>query len=240
MTPIRFPTARRLSILAVWLYFPVCSWSQGVPDISSVLGPAPGSPAFFENQLRQDRQRETAGFLVTSEEQLRRYEYESLTQPLNELTKRLAFTPVQLDSTPFHEFEIRGGSADHFGDGGASALHRTFRSSSSNMFDLLEWDMSVYSGTVMLDPARQTERVNGLPAQLVILQAPSGRAFSILSWVEGRRSYELTVDANVKSTIVSPGLLELANSIPKSVPSRATETQIEWPGLPPKAPKSFR
>ncbi len=61
----------------------------------------------------------------------------------------------------------------------------------------------------------QTERVNASPAQLTVLQTPSGKAISILLWTEGDRHYELSVDANVRITPFRPSLTDLAASLPK-------------------------
>lgn len=215
--------------------------SQSAKDIEAILGPPPGSPGFAEYIARQEQQRQATGYVTVPEDRLRRYDYEQAARPLSEIVN-LDFTPVDLRGTALAGFELLGGSADHFDGNRASALHRTFRTPSSAVLDLFEWDMSAHGGSVTADPSRQTERVNGLPAGLFIMQAPSGRAVSILSWTEGRRWYQLMIKANVKTTDLSPGLTDIANSIPKSVPARLIETPAGPPGLlefPPELPPAL-
>jgi hypothetical protein len=114
--------------------------------------------------------------------------------------------------------EVIGQVADVSSPSGYTLLNRTFRTPSTKLINLREWDMSVSGGAVYpLDPAERQEDVNGAPAQLTILQSPSGIAVSILTWIEGRREYQLMMDANVKAP-GSPNLLGLARSLPKSVP----------------------
>lgn len=197
------------------------------------LGPPPGSAHFEQHERLQDQQRRALGYVLVCEGDLRRFDYASRAGSLDRATDRLAFTPVSLDSTPFRGFRALGGMPDHFGDGGASALHRTFRSPLGYVVDLFEWDMSVVGGEIKNGADLQTEQVNGAPAQLTVVQVPSGKAVSILSWVEGRRRYELSIDVNVKKLTISPTLIQLASSIPKSVPARLNEPEAQWPPLPP-------
>ena len=60
--------------------------------------------------------------------------------------------------------------------------------------------MEGQTSPVMVQLRLQTEQVNGSPAQLTVMQAPSGKAVSFLSWIQGRRSYELTISINVKTS----------------------------------------
>jgi hypothetical protein len=197
------------------------------------LGPPPGSAAFEDHERLQDQQRRALGYVLVCEGDLRRFDYASRAEPLEKATRRLAFTPVPLESTPFQGFRALGGRPDHFGQSGPSALHRTFRTPQGNFVDLFEWDMSVAGGQVMVRADLQTDHVNGAPAQLIVVQAPSARAVSILSWTEGRRRYELSIDANVRTSNVSPTLMQLASSLPKSVPARMNEPELRWPPGPP-------
>ena len=95
---------------------------------------------------------------------------------------------------------------------------------------LFEWDMSVDGASSWRDPKDEPERINGLPARLVILQAPSGQAISHLSWEAQRRSYELWIDANVVNTPLRDRLFALAASIPPALPACPNE-------VPPKRPR---
>jgi hypothetical protein len=75
-------------------------------------------------------------------------------------------------------------------------------------------------------PKDEPERINGLPARLVVMQAGAGKAVSFLSWREGRRYYELWIDANVVLEKTRPQLFMLAASLPKSVPARPHEPDL--------------
>jgi hypothetical protein len=77
------------------------------------------------------------------------------------------------------------------------------------------------------DPQDEPERINGLPARLVVLQAASGKAVSMLSWVEGRRSLEVWIDANVAGKPLREELFALAASLPKSNPACPNEAPAQ-------------
>jgi hypothetical protein len=89
------------------------------------------------------------------------------------------------------------------------------------LLTLFEHDMSADGSSMQRDPADEPERINGLPARLIVLQGESGKAVSVLSWLEGRRYLELWLDANVVLTHTRPQLMALAASLPKSVPAKA-------------------
>ena len=59
---------------------------------------------------------------------------------------------------------------------------------------LFEHDMSADGSRSWRDPKDEPERINGMPARLVVMEAASGKAVSLLSWFEGRRGYQLWVD----------------------------------------------
>ncbi len=224
--------------LKLWLpilLLPLLPLAIAQPDrLYCGLGPPPGSAGFEQHERLQDQQRQALGYVRVCEGDLRRFDYASRAEPLANFKVQLGFTPVALESTPFDGFRALGGHPDNFLDSTATALHRTFTTPQERIVDLFEWDMSASGGQVMPRADLQTERVNGAPAQLTVVQAPSGKAMSILHWVEGRRRYELSIDANVKTMGVSPTLFELANSLPKSVPARSIEPQAEphWPVRP--------
>jgi len=103
-----------------------------------------------------------------------------------------------------------------------SRLYRGFRLPDGHVLTLSEQDMSADGSSTWRDPKDEPERINGLPARLTVLEAPSGSAVSHLSWVEGRRYYELWVDANVEREPLRPlrnELFALAESLPRSVPA---------------------
>ena len=149
---------------------------------------------------------------------------------LAKATRKLAFTPVDLTHTPFAQFESLGGRAESVSDV-PSRLYRGFRMPDGHRVTLFEHDMSADGTRSWRDPKDEPERINGLPARLVVMEAASGKAVSLLSWFEGRRMYELWVDANVVRVPLRDRLFALAASLPRAVPA--------CPNEPPRAPLRF-
>lgn len=135
---------------------------------------------------------------------------------------KLAFAPVDLTRTPFSTFEALGGGVETV-NGIRSRLYRGFRTAEGQRVILFEHDMSVDGTRVRRDPEDEPERVNGLPTRLIVLEDSTGAAVSHLSWVEGRRSYELWMHANVITTASRERLFALAASIPRSTPGCPNE-----------------
>jgi hypothetical protein len=146
---------------------------------------------------------------------------------LEKATRKLAFPPVDLTHTPFAQFESLGGRAEYVSDV-PSRLYRGFRMPDGHRVTLFEHDMSADGSRSWRDPKDEPERINGLPARLVVMEAASGKAVSLLSWVEGRRGYQLWVDANVVRVPLRDRLFALAASLPRAVPGCPNE-----PPLPP-------
>ena len=142
-------------------------------------------------------------------------------------TRNLAFTPVDLRRTPFTQLEGLGSRAETVGDV-RSRLYRGFRLPDGHRLTLFEQDMSADGSTSWRDPKDEPERINGLPARLVVLEDPSGKAVSLLSWKEGRRDYQLWIDANVAREPLRDRLFALAASLPHAVPA--------CPNVPPPRP----
>ena len=143
-------------------------------------------------------------------------------QSLAKATRNLAFTPVDLTHTPFAQFESLGGRAESVIDV-PSRLYRGFRMPDGHQVTLLEHDMSADGSRGWRDPKDEPERINGLPARLVVKEAASGKAVSLLSWFEGRRGYQLWVDANVVRVPLRDRLFALAASLPRAVPACPNE-----------------
>jgi len=151
-------------------------------------------------------------------------------QSLARATRKLAFPPVDLTHTPFAQFESLGGRAEYVNDI-PSRLYRGFRMPDGHQVTLFEHDMSADGSRSWRDPKDEPERINGLPARLVILETSSGKAVSVLSWFEGRRGYQLWVDANVVRVPLRDRLFALAVSLPRAVPA--------CPNEPPRPPLRF-
>jgi hypothetical protein len=148
-------------------------------------------------------------------------------QSLAKATRKLAFTPVDLTHTPFAQFESLGGRAESVVDV-PSRLYRGFRMPDGHRVTLFEHDMSADGSSSWRDPKDEPERINGRPARLVVMEDPAGKAVSLLSWFEGRRGYQLWIDANVVRVPLRDRLFALAAALPRAVPACPNE-----PPLPP-------
>lgn len=188
-------------------------------DASCVLGPPPGSSGFAEHQARQAAEIERNGFLLACEAMIERYDVAARLKPA---MPRLAFQPVALAGTPFAHYQDAGKLEELVG-GIPSRLYRGFRTPEGHMLTLFEHDMSA-DGSQMTRAARdEPERIRGMPARLMAFETRSGKAVSVLSWLEGRRYYELWIDANAARKRLQPHLIALAATLPKSVPAKTNE-----------------
>ena len=151
-------------------------------------------------------------------------------------TRKLAFTPVDLTHTPFARFESLGGRAEYVIDV-PSRLYRGFRMPDGHRLTLFEHDMSADGSRSWRDPKDEPERINGLPARLVVMEDNTGAAVSLLSWFEGRRGYQLWIDANIALVPLRDQLFALAASLPRAVPACPNEPPPRPVGEP--MPKSM-
>lgn len=104
-----------------------------------------------------------------------------------------------------------------------SILYRSFRLPDGHTLTLYEHDMSADGSSTWRNPKDEPDRINGLAARLSVMEAPSGMAVSHLSWIEGRREYQLWVNANVVQKALRDRLFALAASLPHSVPACPNE-----------------
>jgi hypothetical protein len=195
-----------------------------VPGESCGLGPPPDAPGFAEFQKQQKAEALKNGFLRVCEANLERYNISFAS--LERAYQGLAFAPVDLAKTPFAHFKSLGGMAEAVNET-KSRLYRGFRIPGGHTLTLFEHDMSADGTRMGRDPADEPERINGKPARLYVLQAGSGKAISNLSWREGRRYYELWIDANVAHSPLREQLFAWAGSLPASTPACPKE-------IPPK------
>jgi hypothetical protein len=189
--------------------------------------------AVRDYQCSADRSRHAAGTRNDGVEHVCAIDldrYDISFQSLARATRKLAFTPVDLTHTPFAQFESLGGRAESVIDV-RSRLYRGFRMPDGHEVTLFEHDMSADGTRSWRDPKDEPERINGLPARLVVKEAASGKAVSLLSWFEGRRMYELWIDANVVRAPLRDRLFALAASLPRAVPA--------CPNEPPRPPLRF-
>lgn len=188
------------------------------------LGLPPGHPGFAAAEERESAEVRKNGFRRVCEANLERYNisFKSLARA----NEALAFEPVELARTPFAQFKSLGGMAEGVSQK-RSRLYRGFRMPDGHTVTLFEHDMSADGTSISRDPANELERINGKPARLNVLQASTGSAISHLSWIEGRRYYELWIDANVARSPLREQLFAMASSLPNSIPACPNE-------IPPK------
>lgn len=181
------------------------------------LGPPPGSPGFAKAVAGREAEARAHGYEVVCDADLARYDIPWKLRPLAEA--RPAFEPVDLAHTPFAGFEDMGNQVETI-VGKRARLYRRFRLPDGHTLVLSEEDMSADGSHMQRDPKDEPERINGMPGRLTILQTPSGKAISILDWLEGRRYYQLWTDANVgRSGPLHDRLFALAAALPASKPA---------------------
>jgi hypothetical protein len=153
--------------------------------------------------------------------------YDISFKSIAKATRDLAFTPVDLTHTPFARLEPLGGRAEWMFDV-PSRLYRGFRMPDGHILTLSEHDMSADGTRSRRRPEDEPERINGLPARLGVFEDQSGTAVSHLSWVEGRRDYELWINAKVAREPLREQLFALAASLPRSVPACPNEPPRQY------------
>lgn len=209
--------------IAVVVYSPVSVATQ-VPVESCGLGVPPGTPGFEAAQKREKAEVRKNGFLRVCDSDLQRYKI--AFKPMAQANKDLAFRPVELARTPFSQFQSLGAMAESV-DRTSSRFYRGFQTPDGHRVTLFEHDMSADGSSIWRDPADEPEQIRGKRARLIVLQAGTGNAVSSLSWTEGRRYYELWIDANVARSPLRKQLFALASSLPYSIPACPNE-------IPPK------
>ncbi len=194
--------------------------SASLEDASCGLGLPPDAPGFARQQEQRVAEEKKNGFRRVCETDLERYSVHF--QPMADARIGLAFEPVDLSRSRFARLESVGASPEAVG-GTVSRFYRGFRTPEGQVLTLFEHDMSADSTSIGRDPKDEPERINGLPARLIVLQATSGKAVSVLSWLQGRRYLELWLEANAARDPLRRRLFELAASLPPSVPACPNE-----------------
>ncbi|SFC22878.1 hypothetical protein [Massilia yuzhufengensis] len=201
-------------LAAALLYSALTHAAPAAASIECGLGPPPNDPGFATANARKAAEVKQRGYNLVCAANLDRYTVRMKDKAAE--MKGLAFPPVDLSRTPFARLTALGALAETVGDV-PSRLYRGFRMPGGQVLTLFEHDMSADGTSAWRDPADEPERINKLPARLVVLQAPSGQAVSVLSWFENRRGYELWIDANVAGSPLRGELFALAASLPPSV-----------------------
>ncbi|HEY1148436.1 MAG TPA: hypothetical protein VGF27_07670 [Pseudoduganella sp.] len=205
-----------MKILA--LTIALAAHTAAAADLPCGLGAPPGTKEFAARRAREGDEVAHKGYLAVCDANLERYDVRAHLKPLTSASKGLAFKPVELAGTPFARWQALGGLPETVGEV-PSRFYRGFRDPKGRTVTLFEHDMSADGTSAYRDPKDEPERVNGLPARLVVLQSPS-KAVSVLIWTEGRRAYELWIDANVVLDRSRQEMFALAASLPKAIPAR--------------------
>lgn len=233
----RFMTFKNAPV--VLFFFIAALWSMqafsavGGQKVACGMGLPPGSPGYAAQLEERASEFKKNGFLLVCAANLKRYEVSYRTMDIS--SRSLDFMPVPVQGTGFEGFQVLGSNIEYVNDI-RSRLHRGFKTRDGHQINLFEWDMSADGSSTSEDPGAN-ERVNGLPAQLVVMEAPTHEAISLLYWVEKRRSFELTIDSNVIRTGRKDWFLSLAASLPKSTPACPNEippapVRLDSKGMP--------
>lgn len=212
------------SLAIVAIAYTQVSLATPVRGESCGLGLPPDAPGFKAAQGREKAEARKNGFQRVCASNLQRYKISF--EPMAHANKDLAFRPVELARTPFSQFKSLGALAETV-DRTSSRFYRGFQTPDGHRVTLFEHDLSADGSSIWRDPADEPERIKGKPARLIVLQAGTGHAISTLSWTEGRRYYELWIDANVARSPLRKQLFALAGSLPPSIPACPNE-------IPPK------
>jgi len=195
--------------------------AQAEPGVACGLDPPPNAPDFAAYQARRRHEMAARGYELVCDADLDRYDIPWKRRPLS--AARLAFEPIDLAHTSFAALEHKGNQVETIGDT-RSRLYRRFGLPDGRIVVLSEHDMSADHSHRWRDPNDEPERIGKLPARLVVLQTTSGRAVSDLTWMEGRRDYELWVDANAGvDRALRARMFALAASLPPSKPACPNE-----------------
>ncbi len=204
--------------------------AQSAGAESCGLGLPPSAAGFAKQEAQRASAEKTNGFLRVCEANLQRYSVTFF--PMAAATLGLDFEPVDLRNTPFSKLRSLGGRSETVTDT-QSRLYRGFRTPEGYKLTLFEHDMSANGSSMWRNPKDEPERVNGLPARLSVFQANSGRSVSVLSWLEGRRYYEIWLESSAPHTPMRARLFELASSLPVSVPACPNEPPPKRASLDP-------
>jgi len=183
-------------LIAVACGYVLLSPAQAPKEVRCGLGPPPGSSEFVAFEARQSAEVQRLGYEMVCEGMLTRYDVGSDLRPVAAVVSELDFQPVDLTATPFNSFSTLGAFAEDV-SGFKSRLYRSFKMPDGHIVTLYENDMSADGTQSYRNPKDEPERVNDFPARLSVLQTSNGKAISVISWTEGRRYYEIWLDANV-------------------------------------------
>lgn len=202
------------------------------------LGPPPNAPNYADFELTKAAHIREKGFLPVCEADLKRFNIDYRKIDVDKV--ELDFSPVSIENTPFTQLKSLGLVPEVVGEK-KSRLYRGFRTPEGYVVTLFEHDMSADGSSAWRKSEDEPERVNGMPARLVVLEASSGNAISLLSWIEKRRSYEVWINVNVARQPWRERFFALAASLPPSTAACPKEIppkpfRLGLDGLPESGP----
>ncbi|MES2047169.1 MAG: hypothetical protein V4447_02130 [Pseudomonadota bacterium] len=178
------------------------------------LGPLPGSNGFESWNNKVELQRSQLGYLSICEQNLDRYRFEDKAKDDKAVIQKLSFIPHGLDGSVFKSFRFLGSIADGFSDKGASMYRRVYRGAGGELITLQELSLRDGAG-VTWNRRDGMIRIRNSDALLTIVQAPSGKGHSELSWKEGSTYFEITIDRGVNAGRTKARLIVMAESLPR-------------------------
>jgi len=159
------------------------------------------------------------GYVEVGEEQVQGLELsKTLVRPMSDVRGILDFEPVSLKGTPFEALRLEGG----YPEGGSveetgtrwGVIARIFTMPNGSLVGLRENDFFTSGGGgSYIAREALNENVNGFPAVLSVIQSPSGKSLSEISWQTTTTGYHLTMEGNVRENGQHELLLDMARSI---------------------------
>ncbi len=197
----------------------------------------PATAGFVLEYNRVEKQKASLGYVRACEAVLQRYDLEKIATSWDEMLPTLGFAPTDLSRTPFAKFELLGGVLDatipRFGDlEKTDHATRVFKMPNGKIVSLEEHDLSIMGGGWSTVYGPPDVMVKGWPAYWSILQAKSGKTYSILSWMGKTRLFNLTINANLKLTGGQADFLRLAESVPPGIPRGKLKPVVTVVGSP--------
>lgn len=173
-----------------------------------------GLPREVEDRARKDQEDESKkGYKEVSEEEVQELK-RALTRvrPINTVFNVLTFEPASTEHTPFEQLKLEG--AYHSGANVGekwTTVSRVFTMPDGAIVEITEDDL--LNSRRMAIYTYVNENINGFPAVFVAIQAPSGKALSLLSWTTQKKYYDLKMEGNVINNGQKEFFLGLARSI---------------------------
>ncbi len=186
-----------------------------VDTLENILKMAHLPKEAIEEAKKHEEDLATKGYIETTEEAVNELKrVRARARPIEEVRDMLTFEPVSLKNNPFEKYYMVGGDPSGvYRDGKWMTVDRIFDMPNGTLIKFTE-DDPFSSGTTIIAKESINEYVNNYPATLVVLQSPSGKAFTEMHWITQTTKYALTMEGNVKKNGQYQLFLELARSIP--------------------------